>query len=886
MLKSMTFRSLLAAVACAISLSAYAIADTPPKDVNVPAGELTGALEMLAKQMGTEFIYSAEQLKSVRTHGVHGKYTAEQAVTKLLEGTKLKVKVHESGALLISDNAAGSGVPEQHGTQNQVAAAAALSAGVTGASEPAKKSFWDRFRTAEADQGGGGSSASVEKRSEKEVGLEEVIVTAQRREERLQDVPMSITVLTGKDIEQQQLVGMNDYLRSTPGVSFIDQGVGRNTTIIRGISTSPQDGSSGLVGTYFGEVPLLSTTYGVPDIKLVDMDRVEVLRGPQGTVYGAGSLSGAVRNIPAAPKLNAFEGLAEVGYSATSGEGGTNNDQRAMINVPLIKEKLAFRAVGYRFDDDGYVNNVAGSDPLLSSQAAAYGVPNLAINQSHVGGTNYTGGRIEMAWAPTDSLTATLMYLGQDLKQDGFPDVSLQQPGKYQQAHYQIGEVLGGGSESLTERSRISNLVVEYRFPWASLLSSSSYSTDAFRRMADISSFFAYNPPSSQSGPVDAHDFSQELRLVSHLAGPVQFLTGLFYEKTKTTSASLTYYIGAPSLNPYGADQLLADYSDVYDVRQTAAYGELSYTFLKNFTVTGGARKFKYQVDDSSRVSGPFFGGTSESHLKSDEGNESYKLGLNYKPAEGSLIYAQWSQGFRLGGPQPPAPANCDIDGDGFIDGLNGVPRLGPNVKSDFLDNYELGGKFDLLDRRISIDASVYEIKWIGVPITVVPPCGYAVAVNAGHALSRGAELQSAFYIAGGLRLNVGGSYVRAELDGDAPGIGNDGDRLPGSPKLQYNFGFEYSSKVAATPVFVRADYTHVGGFYNNVQQTGVEAGDYSQVNMTVGATLGHFDVSLFANNLTNADSVSWVNYNYYAYDARIYRLRPRTVGISAAFRF
>jgi len=127
---------------------------------------------------------------------------------------------------------------------------------------------------------------------------------------------------------------------------------------------------------------------------------------------------------------------------------------------------------------------------------------------------------------------------------------------------------------------------------------------------------------------------------------------------------------------------------------------------------------------------------------------------------------------------------------------------------------------------------------------------------------------------------------VRAELDGDAPGIGNDGDRLPGSPKLQYNFGFEYSSKVAATPVFVRADYTHVGGFYNNVQQTGVEAGDYSQVNMTVGATLGHFDVSLFANNLTNADSVSWVNYNYYAYDARIYRLRPRTVGISAAFRF
>ena len=199
--------------------------------------------------------------------------------------------------------------------------------------------------------------------------LEEVIVTATKRETSLQETAMSISAIGGEAIDKRNLVGMEDYLPFIAGVSMQDRGAGQNDIVIRGISVGNQGESNPATGVYFGETPvtgLNSTTGGEgggsADIKMVDIERVEVLRGPQGTLYGAGSMGGTVRIIPNKPELSAFGGKIAAGYSQTGEEGGDNTMAQAVVNVPIIEDELALRAVAYQFDNDGFIDNIAGSE--------------------------------------------------------------------------------------------------------------------------------------------------------------------------------------------------------------------------------------------------------------------------------------------------------------------------------------------------------------------------------------------------------------------------------------------------------------------------------------------------------------------------------------------
>jgi len=249
------------------------------------------------------------------------------------------------------------------------------------------------------------------------LALEEIVVTATKRgDANLQEIAMSISVASEDMIAKQGLVGMDDFLRSTPSTNFLDRGAGRNGIIIRGVTASPQ--SDATVGVYIDETPLTGLgsaspgSGGNPDLKYVDMERIEVLRGPQGTLYGDGSIAGTVRVIPNAPNLSALSGEIAGNFSSTADEGGDNTMLRGVLNIPVVKDTFAIRVVAYDYDNSGYYKSVAGSNADKQIWADAFG--GVITDKDDVGSDEYTGGRVSALWQVSDTFrrVAVLYYPG------------------------------------------------------------------------------------------------------------------------------------------------------------------------------------------------------------------------------------------------------------------------------------------------------------------------------------------------------------------------------------------------------------------------------------------------------------------------------------------
>lgn len=850
----------------------------------IPQNQPLGmALRALVSQANTNIMFDEAAVAGKTAVPLQLKGTLNEALQTLLQNTGLEYRFLNEATVVVAP--AGSLPP-----------AATTISGTQGADARDLASI--RLAQNDPSSGSGGSGghgdgrdsqASKTDSSESSKQLEEILVTASRREERLQDTSMSVSVLSARDIQQRGLNGMSDYLLSVPGASHIDQGAGRNSTVIRGVAADPQNeglSNGQTVGVYFGEVPLSGLRWSSVDIKLVDMERVEVLRGPQGTLYGSGSLSGAIRNIPIAPNLADFEGRIEAGYSDTARHGEGSDELKGAVNIPILKDSLAVRAVAYRFADTGFVKNVAGSDPFILATAPVWGAQSLVSSKSRMGDTETTGGRIAALWKPTDELSAKLTYLVQDTRQTGFPEVDIAR-GSYEQARLQLSDLVGGGSESLRDDDDIANLELNYDFGWAALVSSSSYSEQTFRRYYDLGAFWGDGRPVPQIYTTDARGFSQEARLVSHWNKPLQFIVGLYYEDLSLSEYAHSFFGGDAARNPFGQLSLYESLTDT-ELRQKAAFGELSYKLTERVEITLGARAFNYDRTNTSHlIGGAFVEVPSTDKFDADESDESYKANATFRTGEKSLLYAQWSQGFRVGRPLPPFPSTCDIDGNGLVDGIaTPVPVSGASVRSDSLDNYELGAKFALLDDRATVNASLYQIKWDGLPVEAfgAQSCVVPAYINAGKARSRGVEFESAFRLAANLQVNLGASWGKAKLDGDAPSIGADGDRLPGSPKSQFSVGVQYMLHLAEMPAFVRGDYAYIGTFFNKPGERGLEAGGYGLLSAKVGVTLNQFELSLFGSNLANSDAVAWADSVFP--DGRAFRVRPRTIGMNVTVNF
>jgi iron complex outermembrane receptor protein len=851
-----TKKILVCAVAWALTSMSLAVRAEDAISVSIPAGDLAAALESFAKQTGLELVFRADQLKGVHTEGLSGTLTPRQAVERLLKGTAFVAQSDATtGAMLIAP------------------AASAV----------------------------GSTTSNNESAAEQ---VEEVIVTATKRAESIQDVPLSITALGNADIESRGLKGMGDYLSAVPGASFVETNSVSSAIVIRGIETAAQYqnfGSGTTVASYFGETPITNSAgilggSGV-DLKLVDIERVEVLRGPQGTSFGNSSLGGAVRTIPVAPKLDRFSGKAAASYSVTGKSGADNQMWQAVLNAPLITDKLAIRAVAYKYNNSGYYQNLSGSDPAIQAYAASLGprAVSLASNADDRGQDVAWGGRVALLWQATEDLKLSLSYLYQKIEQDGFSSSQGLGDGYgYVGLRIHPSHALRGSVDSIYDnRIGIANAVLEYDFGWAALVTSASWvdSKTIYTEGGNIDAPYdgAYQSPHTA--------FSGEVRLASDLDGPWQFLVGLFHEKQSDVAHENNGTVEIPALNPWGdgINEVLGLFDTTRELKQDAAFGELSYDLSSKLTLTLGARSYRFDRSNQLVSSGWFTGAPLDApdvatSSISKSGN-TYKANLSYKPSDRALLYTSFSQGFRLGRPATGLiPEICDSNGDGVVDGSNVTIASTRVIDSDTLDNFELGGKFTLLDGRLVVDASVYRANWKGLPTNARATCrdlGYFYVANAGEATSKGFEIQTSYRLTRALKLDLGGSYTNAELSVAVPTLDAvAGDRLPGSPKVNASLGIQYDTDIAGRAAFVRADSAYRGTFFGNLAQTPLtEAGGYVTANVRTGVAINSVNVELFVNNLTDASDYVFrgTGNTDRGYG---YRLRPRTIGLQMGYNF
>ncbi len=850
----------------------------PPscQHVNVPPADAATAITELARQTGAKLLFPYKLAKAQQARPVIGCFSLQQALALLLDGTQLASGLSDKGVLTIAPAGSDVFVTKRHNNGE----------------ETMKKNMRKNVLAAVVGvfaAGSGGVFGQEGSEDSLDWLLEEVVVTATKRGAgtSIQDTAMAISALGADTIEKRGLVGMNDYLSTLPGVSMQERGVSQNNVIIRGMGADPI-AEAPTVSIYFGEVPITglggvssSDPSGSLDMKLVDIERIEVLRGPQGTLYGSGSMGGTVRQIPKAPNLQDLEGSLRARYSITGEKGDDNNMIQGVINVPVLEDVLALRAAAYRFERSGFYEDVGISDPAALATAAEviesmpFGANPLGFGANPSGGDNigsseHLGFRIGALWQASENLSLNLNYAYQKIEQDGFPEEE-QALSDFEQVRF-AGP--NGEDESLGNEVDILNLVVNYDFDWGTVTSSTSKVIYEASTEQDSTNLFLI--PLFADNRDDREVLTEELRLSTNLDGPFQFVAGLYYEKNELVRDVDWAWSGDPNSFLAGT-ALFSDFEK--EGSQKAVFGELSYTISDSLVATVGARHFEFE--DNLKQNSSF--AVEPIDEDGDEKDQTYKVNLSYTPTEDDLLYIQWAEGFRLGTVQAADTvlALCDANNDGLLDDT-GEPAPS-RLNSDFVDSYEIGFKTTLNNGGISVNAAVYRNNWDGIPVGLfMPSCGQFIQLNAGEAVSEGVELEVQARLSDDLNLSFSTAYGESELSKDHDLLGDKGASLPGSSDFNASLGLEYRFSLAEHPAFARLDYSYVSGFFGNIAKSGPEAGDFDQIHLKFGLNIDDIDLDLFINNLTNADEITAVG----STNIRFSRLRPRTIGFNIAYNF
>lgn len=847
----------LAAGVCMVALAVPAQAQANKQAYDIPAGSLRSALDMFGRQSGKPIIYKVDEVQRLRSRGFRGRATPQEVLDAILARTGFVARIDGSGAVAI--------VKVGNGERGRASSS--------------------RSPAAPTDTSSQADPAET---------VSEIIVTATKRSTNLQTTPAAISVVSAEDIATRHLGGADDYLAGLPGVSYQERGTGSNTITIRGIGQGSQIDTNSPVGTYFGETPVSGlgsavngNQAGNSDIKLVDIQQIEVLRGPQGTLYGSGTMGGTIRVVPKAPDLTRVEGVASGEYSNTARFGGSNYKLQAAVNAPLIEDKLGVRVVAYRFSDDGYYRNAAGSRPgapLLAVQAI---VPGLALrDEGHVGTATSNGFRGTVLFKPTDRFSLTAMYINQTDKTIGIPseDIPL---GQYTQSRAGVG-LNGQDRENVSTKISLTNIVGEYDLGFGTVLNSTSIiSTEG---ASDIEVSFA--SPAIFAG-VDAvatnkkDVFINEARFTSAFKGPLQLLGGAYYENRRfETNNTFAFQYRQSPIPPQSSLALGPLLTKNYQ-RQIALFGEASLKlFDDKLTLTGGGRYFKFNLGIPLA--------TAFGVVQSNQGSRASITGTNWKGSisyeidKSFFIYGLYSQGFRA--PILQAPVRFDLydpDQNGLINFQDGIERKVPEglLNPDSTKNYEIGLNFRSPGGAVRGKIDAYLIDWAGIPITpsLTVNGGAAYFINAGKARSKGVEFEMSARLPGQIDLSGSVSYTDSILAETQAGLGVKGTRLPGSARWNAHAAVQKNFSVGDRDTYVRVDYTYVGNYYGDLGQTPPAAGGYGLVNAGAGINLGKLDLSVFAKNIGNSSAATWYDNTFVG---RAYRLRPRTVGISAGFKF
>jgi outer membrane receptor protein involved in Fe transport len=705
--------------------------------------------------------------------------------------------------------------------------------------------------------------------------IEDVIVTATRRPERLQRVPISITSVSQKELKQRGTDSLTDLAQFAPGLVMNNEGVAQENITMRGISTgaSTNEGAQqATVGIYLDDIPAQSAALqgGAVDIPLFDIQRVEVLRGPQGTLFGSGSLSGGVRIITNKPDLDSYHAAIDITGSGTE-NGGANDAFNVMANIPVVQDKLAIRVVGYDRFNSGYIDNIVTRQKDVNDQRA-------------------DGGRILIDARPTDNLDILFTIIDESAygSSDGRSIYSIDDP------NTDPARVTETESEDQQLNRYVAyNLDASYDFGPVRLLDVTTYAVRNSNGLLDFSGYqnlgltLLHGPTSELNTPDPGRDFShsgtftEEVRLSSEGAGPLNYTAGVFYQQIQGTAGQTIFSTDLEHIIPALFD--LGDLQSRAQQYEAAVFGEATYT-LGKLDFTAGLRASRTQVSFVTATTGFFYTGSLSSIPEITPGNQkgypvTPRLSVALHPDDNTTLYAQIARGFRTGG------ANLTY---GFSPGIPAA------YTSDTLWNYEIGEKASFLGGKLRLNSDVYYIDWQNIQLPTESPAGNLYIANAGNAQSYGYEAELA---ASPVRwLDIGGSLSlnNAELTTSNPTLVRStglvgvygGYRLPASPHFTIADYAQINFTAMDHPAYFRVDENYISEESTDFDDQGARFGNYSLVNMRAGIHVGNAEVVAFINNAfdnqgINNAAVATFSDGFPIQLKAAFRNRPLTAGLT-----
>lgn len=698
--------------------------------------------------------------------------------------------------------------------------------------------------------------------------VSEIVVTAQKRAERALTVPGGVTALGDVQLERAQAVRFSDYQAMVPGLELISDREGQTQLAIRGVTTGQMQPTT-TVATYVDDLPFGSSTAFAlggqltPDFDPSDLQRVEVLRGPQGTLYGASALGGLVKYVTTPPDTARYAGRVELDGESVD-HGGQGYGARAMVNLPLVRNVLALRVSAFDRRDPGYVDDAN-------------------LGRTDLNATLVIGGRASLLWKPIEPLSVRLSVQLQDLKGGGTDQIDVDgatlRPlyGDYQQRRYV--------AEPLDIRYRLYSGVVNYDLGWANLVSATSYATLKENLVSDLTDTYGpvldsllhtSNIGVAFAAPIDQKKVTEEVRLTSRSDQRLEWLGGFFFTHESSTHVErfdpfFTTSGAALPLNLLNG-ALISRYTEY------AGFADLTFHVTSKFDVQGGVRYGSNDQHYSQPESGALIGATTTLYARSSDDSTTFLVTPRYRFDANNMAYARVASGYRPGGPNPLTPAQEAA----------GVPTA---FKPDSLTNYEVGYKASLLDRRLTLDLAAFYIDWRHIQVQTVFS-GFDATGNAGSARSDGVEAAATFAPIRGLSFSGNLAYTDAHLTADAEGVSaKSGDPLPNVPKWAAHLSGDYSFAIApGWDGFVGAGVRYMGerisGFVSNAPAGFVrpKIPAYTTVDLRAGVSHGGWTLELFAKNL--GDERGFNNLSSLAYNGRsnpyeASLIQPRTVGLS-----
>ncbi len=720
--------------------------------------------------------------------------------------------------------------------------------------------------------------------------LQEVVVTAQKRAEKLHDVPMGVSAITSDELDKQQLVDFADLESKVPALSVEQVQPGQDRLTLRGENV----GSVGsTVTTYIDDTPfgssnaLANGSIVTGDFDTWDLQRVEVLRGPQGTLYGAGSEGGLLKYVTNPPDPTREAGAFQVGGEDVS-HGGQGPELKGMINMPMGGgNSAAIRLSGFYTDLPGYIN-----DPSLGESGINHGTRE--------------GLRASLLMDVTDSFSMRFSAFGQNLHTDGTPyvDVVGAAGNALAPPANQLSPLIGDYdqqrfvNEANDFRYRIYSATLNWNLGWGSATAITSYGRSVADLIEDATSAqlvpgvplgelvqeLVTGVPTGvfESSGLNVGKFTEELRLASGPGQALEWQLGAFYtrESSDLDETLPTFFLsngastGLPALDNVTLDSLYREWS---------GFGQFAYHFNQAFDLALGGRWSENKQSEAETTGGLLVGPTSVTTAESTGTDFTYSIAPRWHVNDATMVYARVASGYRPGGPNalpPTAPVTVEHQ-----------------YQSDSTLNYELGTRTNLLDNRLSIDVAAFLINWHRIQLFQVVD-GFGINANGGTAQSKGAEWTLALTPIEGLTFTLAGAYVDAYLTANAPAAGGtDGDQLPYAPKWSgsldgvYNWPAwgDYDGFAGATWSYVGTRESDFAATITNVITPDPRAGlpSYNTTNLRAGFSSPRWTFELYVKNLFDARGITYyTNVNAPNLGGDIAITQPRTAGAAVTMRF